>query len=127
MHEQNMAIVKGLVPVAWADGRFADQEKQVIEGLIQAFGASEQEAAELRAWAEKPRGLEDIPITDLSSDDRRVLLQHAVLLSYADGDYSEPEKRLIEGMVAKLRIPPDEAKQLLEAAGERAKRYMNLL
>ncbi len=127
MHEQNMAILKGLVPVAWADGHFADQEKEVIEGLIQAFGASEQEAADLRAWAEKPRGVDDIPITELSADDRRVLLQHAVFLSYADGDYSAPEEKLIGSMVEKLRIPANEAKQLLETAAERAKRYLNLL
>jgi hypothetical protein len=25
MHEENLAILKGLIPVAWADGDFADQ------------------------------------------------------------------------------------------------------
>ena len=127
MHEENLAILKGLIPVAWADGTFADQEQEVIEGLLQAFEATPEEAEEVRAWAKTPRGVDDIPITDLSFDDRRVLLQHAVFLSHADGDYSEPEKKLIDAMVKKLRIPEDEAKPLLEVAAERAKRYMNLL
>ena len=30
MHEQNMAIVKSLVSVAWADGVFADEEKDMV-------------------------------------------------------------------------------------------------
>ena len=92
-----------------------------------AFEATPEEAAEMREWASVPRTVDDIPLTDLSFDDRRVLLQHAVLLSHADGDPSKPEQELIEAMTKKLRIPDDEAKSLLATATERAKRYMNLL
>ena len=127
MHEENKAILMSLVPVAWADGKFADQEKEVLDALLEAFGATEDEAAELRNYAETPRTVEDIPITELSFDDRRVLLQHAVFLSYADGDPSEPEVKLIDEMVEKLRIPGDEASALREAASDRAKRYLNTL
>lgn len=127
MHEQNMAILKGLVPVAWADGRFADEERQVIEALLDAFQASPEEAEQLYLYAETPRTVDDIPISDLDANDRRVLLQHAVFLSHVDGDPSEPERALIEQMAKLMRIPDDEAKLLLEAADERAKRYMNML
>jgi uncharacterized tellurite resistance protein B-like protein len=127
MHEENKAILMSLVPVAWADGKFADQEKEVLDALLEAFGATEDEAADLRNYAEVPRTVEDIPITELSFDDRRVLLQHAVFLSYADGDPSEPEVKLIDEMVEKLRIPADEANALREAASDRAKRYLNTL
>jgi tellurite resistance protein len=37
MHIQNLAILKGLVTVAWADGRLAGEEKEVLEALLQAF------------------------------------------------------------------------------------------
>ncbi len=127
MHEENMAILKALVPVAWADGKFADQEKEVLDALLEAFGASDEEAIELRTYAETPRNVDDIPITDLSFDDRRVLLQHAVFLSFADGDPSDPEVKLIDAMVEKLRIPSEEATALREAASDRAKRYLNVL
>jgi len=127
MHDENLAILRGLVPVAWADGTFAEPEKEVIEGLLQAFEATPEEAEQVREWAKTPRTADDIPVSELSYDDRRVLLQHAVLLSHADGDPSKPELDLIAAMVTKLRIPADEAKALLEAATERAKRYMNLL
>ncbi len=127
MHEDNKAILKALVPVAWADGKFAEQEKEVLDALLEAFGASAEEAEEIRDYASTLRTVDDIPITDLSYDDRRILLQHAVFLSHADGDPSPPEQELIAQMIAKLRIPPQEAAALREAAEGRAKRYVDTL
>jgi hypothetical protein len=56
-----------------------------------------------------------------------VLLQHAVLLSYVDGVQAESEKKYIEALCGKLKIPDEEAKQLIEGAEARAKRFLNLL
>lgn len=127
MHDQNKAIIKSLVAVAWADGVYADEEKQVLEGLLEAFEATDEEAEELRKYAETRKTVEDVPITDLSYDDRRVLLQHAVLLSYADGEPSEAEMKCIDEMVEKLRISESEANTLREIATERAKRLQQQL
>ncbi|MCL2822634.1 MAG: TerB family tellurite resistance protein [Polyangiaceae bacterium] len=127
MDDQNKAILKALVTVAWADGVFAEEEKQVLEALLDAFEASPEEAEELRAYASTPRTADDIPVTDLSYDDRRVLLQHAVFLSFVDGDQSDPEVKLIDKMVQKLRIPSEEATALRDVATARAKRYINAL
>jgi tellurite resistance protein len=127
MHEQNLAILKGLVSVAWADGRIADEELEVIEALLQAFEASPSEAAEVRVYAKSHRTLDDIPITELSFDDRRVLLQHAVLLTYIDGEQHEQEKKLLDELCERLRIPGVEAAGLIVAAEERAKKFLNLL
>lgn len=127
MHEQNMAIVKSLVSVAWADGVFADEEKDMVEALIAAFEATDEEARQIRAYAAEKRTLDDIPITDLSTDDRRVLVQHAVLLTYVDGTQAESEKKFIDALCEKLRIPEPEATQLVDAAAARAKRFLNML
>lgn len=127
MHDQNMAILKGLVSVAWADGRVADEELEVIEALLDAFEATTSEAHELRTYAKTPRSIDDIPLTDLSYDDRRVLLQHAVLLTYIDGEQHEKEKKLLEDLCEKLRIPSHEAKGIIDAASQRAKGFLNLL
>jgi tellurite resistance protein len=127
MHDQNMAIVKSLVSVAWADGVFAAEEKDMVEALIAAFEANDQEAEEIRRYAETRRTLDDIPVTDLSSDDRRVLVQHAVLLTYVDGTQSEREREFIDALCERLRLPADEARSLVDAAGARARRFLNLL
>jgi uncharacterized tellurite resistance protein B-like protein len=127
MHDQNLAILKGLVSVAWADDRIAEEELEVIEALLDAFGASASEAVEVRTYAKVKRTLDDVPLTDLSHDDRRVLLQHAVLLTYIDGEQHETEKKLLEELCERLRIPAMEAKGLMDTAGERAKNFLNLL
>jgi tellurite resistance protein len=127
MHEQDRAILKSLVSVAWADGRVSREETELIEALLESFEASPEEAAEIRAYAKEPRSLADIPVSELSSDDRRILLQHAVLVTYIDGKQSPEEKALLAELCDKLRIPADEAKGLLGAAEGRAKRFMDLL
>ena len=122
-----MAILKGLVSVAWADGHVADEEKEVIEALLDAFEASPSEAQEVRSYAKSPRSIDDIPITDMSFDDRRVLLQHAVLLTYIDGEQHEKEKKLLDDLCEKLRIPTVEARGIIDQATARAKNFLNLL
>ncbi len=127
MHDQNMAILKGLVSVAWADGRVAEEEVEVIEALLDAFEATPSERTEVRRYAEEPRSLNDIPLTDLSFDDRRVLLQHAVLLSYIDGEQHIKEKELLDQLCSKLNIPDAEAKALMTAAETRAMELLHVL
>src|SRR5215472_943906 len=126
MHEQDLAIVKALVPLAWADGTYAAREKEMIEALLDAYSADDVEKKKILDYAATKRTLDDIEVQDLSADDRRVLLQHAVLLSFADGDQTPDEVEFIQALAKKLRIPDDECKSLMTAGAERAKKYLNL-
>jgi uncharacterized membrane protein YebE (DUF533 family) len=127
MHAQNMAIVKSLVSVAWADGKFDDDEHRMVGALIDAFEATPEQAKELREYASTPKTLDDIPLEDLSEDDCRVVLQHAVLLTFVDREQDETEKKFIEALVPRLGIPEAEAKSLIELSVGRSKRFLNLL
>ena len=127
MHEQNLAIIKGLVCVAWADGRIAGEETEILESLLDAFGATPTERREVRLFAKEERTLSDIPIHDLSGDDRRVLLQHAVLLTFVDGEQHAKEKQLLDDLCGALHVPMLEAKAILGAAEERARGMLSLL
>ncbi len=127
MHEEDKAILKSLVSVAWADGRVTSEENDIIEALLQAFDATPEDTAEMRAYAKTRRTLADIPLTELSADDRRLLVQHAVLLTFIDGAQSPDEKTLLAQLCEKLRIPANEATSLLSAAESRAKRFLDLL
>lgn len=127
MHEQNVAILKGLVAVAWADGDFADSEQQALDGLLAAFGASDEEAKDLRDYAKVPRKLEDIPLKELSSDDRRMLYSHAVLLTWVDGSQHVKEKEFLENLAKHLRLTDEEKKTIETSSSERAKKYLKLL
>jgi uncharacterized membrane protein YebE (DUF533 family) len=127
MHDQDIAIVKALVPVAWADGVFAETEKQMLDALLDAYKASDREKEVLREYAEKRRTLDDIDMQELSSDDRRTLFQHAVLLTFADGDQSPEEVTFLTALGQKLRIPDEEREVLMEVGAHRAKKYLHLI
>ncbi|HVJ92949.1 MAG TPA: TerB family tellurite resistance protein [Labilithrix sp.] len=127
MIEEEFAIVRGLVPVAWADGTFAEKEKEMLEALLEAYGANDAQKQELREYAKEKRTLEDINLQELSASDRRVLLQCAVLLTFADGEQHVSESKLLVELAAKLRIPADEAKQVIAEAEARAKKNLSLL
>lgn len=127
MHQQDLAILKGLVAVAWADGRVVAEESEIMTSLLDAFGATPTERREIQLYAKDTRTLADIPIHELSHDDRRVLLQHAVLLSFVDGAQHEREKKLIDDLCETLHIPALEAKGIVSAAEERARGMLGVL
>ena len=127
MHEQEFAVVRALVPVAWADGEFGDKEKEMLEALLDAYEATEEEKSKLRDYAKEKRTLDDIDLQELSAGDRRVLLQQAVLLTFADGVQHPAESEFLTALAAKLRVPADEAKAVMTAAEERAKTHLDLL
>jgi uncharacterized tellurite resistance protein B-like protein len=127
MHEQDLAIVTALVSVAWADGVFADQERQMLSALLEAYRATAEERDAITAYAAQRRTLADIDPQELSADDRRILLQHAVLLTFADGHQATEEAEMIAALSAKLRIPEQEAKALIGASVARAKSSLHLL
>lgn len=127
MHEETYAIIQALVPVAWADGDFAEKEKEMLDALLDAYEATPEEKTKLQEYAKEKRTLDDINLQDLSAGDRRVLLQHAVLLSFADGEQHPAESKLIADLATKLRIPDDEAKAVVTEAEARAKKNLNLL
>ena len=127
MDDHQEAMVKSLVAVAWADGRVEAEETEVIEALISAFDIQGQDADMIREYAKQPRTIDDVPLTELSAHDRRMLLQHAVILTYIDGKQSDDEVKVLDALVNKLNLPEDEAKELLTSAGDRAKRLLDLL
>lgn len=127
MHEQNLAIVKGLVCVAWADGKIAGEEAELIEALLQVFQATPSEAHEIRLFAKQPRALEDVPLTDLAAEDRRVLLHYAVLITFVDREQTAAEKEFLGRLAARLRLPGEEAERIVAAAEAQAQSLVHLL
>lgn len=127
MQVENVAILKSLVSVAWSDGDFGDAEKEMIDALLVAFDADETESSEIRAYAAQKRGLEDIPLDQLTNDDLRVLVQHAVLLTFIDGTQNAKEREFVERMAHYIGLSHEESTHLIASAEARAKRNLRLL
>ncbi len=108
--------LKLLVALAWADGRVDKEEMEVVEALLDAYGADDGEVQEIRDWAGEKRSLDDVDISGMDMNDLTSVLQHAVLLTYIDGEQSETEIKLLKDFIAKLGMTMEEAEPILMAA-----------
>ncbi len=123
MTPKEKTIVKSLVVVAWADGTVKEPEQGMIEGLLWAFGASEDDEKEILEYAKKKRSLkDDIPVSDLEKDDRELLIAHAALMTHADGKQTKAEEKVLDSLCELLGYSKAEAKPIVVAARDRAKK-----
>ena len=114
-------IVRSLVAVAWADGKLEAPESGVIEGLLCGFDATPEEEQEILDYAKSRRTFQDdIPLAELSREDRELLLANAALLTHADGEQSPQEKALLDRLIEVLGFTAAEAGEILESSGDGA-------
>ena len=119
--------LKLLVALAWADGRVDEEEMEVVEAMLDAYGADGDEAQEIRDWAGEKRSLDEVDVSGMDMNDLTAVLQHAVLLTYIDGEQSETEVKLLKDFIAKLGLSMDEAEPILMAAEHFTKQLLHEL
>jgi tellurite resistance protein len=127
MQEQEHAMIHALVAAAWSDNDFADAERDMLRALLDAYDATAEERRALETFASVKRTLADIDVQCLSAGDRRLVLQHAVLLSFADGKQSADESEFLRELAAHMRIESAEATSLIALASDRARKRIALL
>jgi uncharacterized tellurite resistance protein B-like protein len=120
MTPTEISIVKSLVAIAWADGKYREPEEGMIDSLLWAFGASDEEEAELREYASKKRTLQDVPVDELGDEEKELLLAHAALLTHADGKQTAAELKLLGALVERIGMSEDQAQPIIERAREKA-------
>lgn len=122
MTPREKAIVEALVAVAWADGELQAPEAGVIEGLLSGFDASPEEEREILEWAQAPRSLRDVSMSQLDRDDKELLLGNAALLVQADGVESPAEHALIKKLATILELPDDDTREIVASVRDGARR-----
>lgn len=121
-------IVKSLVAVAWADGTVKEPEAGMIDSLLWAFGASDEDESEIKEFAKKKRTIkDDVPLDALDAKDRELLLSHAALLTHADGKQTKAEEKLLKDLADHLGITGAALKPIVEHARERAEKLASKL
>jgi tellurite resistance protein len=113
--------IKTLIAVAWADGRVGDDEKEVIETLLDAYGVADDEADKIRTWAGTRRTLEQLDLKGLEEVDRILLLQQAVFVTYIDGVQTDQELELLRDLGQRLGLENSRATELIRSTTARAK------
>jgi CRP-like cAMP-binding protein len=101
--------MRGLLTVAWADGQFDPEEKQVIEQLVQTDLCPNSDLGTLQpiTGPELAAGLADEAAIGEN------FLRMAVIVALANGTYSESEERVLQEFCKALRRPSD----ILQALG----------
>ena len=95
----------------------------MIDSLLWAFGASDEDEAEVREFAKKKRTIkDDVPLDALAGSDRELLLAHAALLTHADGKQTKAEEKLLKDLADHLGISGPDAKRIAEEARSRAEK-----
>ncbi|MFO0661254.1 MAG: hypothetical protein U0165_15690 [Polyangiaceae bacterium] len=121
MTPNDMRILKALVAVAWADGKVQASETHVLENLLAGFDANDAEKSEIRVYAKQPRSLDaDIPVAELTAEDRETLLANAAVLVGADGKKTDEEKAILEKLGSLLKFSADQAHAIIESAADGA-------
>jgi tellurite resistance protein len=114
-------IVKSLVAVAWADGKVEQVETAVIAGLLCGFDATQEEEREILDYAKEQRSLEaDIPLGELTVEDREILFANAALLTNADGEQTADEKAVLDKLVGVLALPAKDVEVILDSVRDGA-------
>lgn len=114
-------VVKSLIAVAWADGKVESSESRVVEGMLAGFDATPEEEAELIEYAKSPRSLEkDVPVSELTTEEKELLLSNAALLALADGKQTLDEARALSHLVRVLKLGDAESRRIISEAKDGA-------
>jgi uncharacterized membrane protein YebE (DUF533 family) len=113
--------IQALIATAWADGRVGDDEQEVIETLLDAYGVMGEEAGRIRDWAKTRRTLDQLDFAGMAEVDKVLLLQQAVFVTYIDGVQTDQELALLHELSGKLGLEKGRADELIEHTTARAK------
>ena len=109
---QPLQICKFLCGVAWADADIDEGERAYILNLAQLMGLTNAELEKVNGWLELPPDPHDIAPSRLSIEDKRDLIQQALILVNIDGQVTLHEERLIKLLSKTLRLDVEELEEL---------------
>ncbi len=113
--------IQALIATAWADGRVGDDEQEVIETLLDAYGVVGDDAGRIREWAKTRRALDQLDFGGLAEVDKVLLLQQAVFVTYIDGVQTDEELKLLHELGRRLELDQSRANELIRTTTARAK------
>ncbi|PJE28914.1 Uncharacterized conserved protein, tellurite resistance protein B (TerB) family [Pseudooceanicola antarcticus] len=124
--EVAMGMMRTSIAMAAVDGQLAGSERVVIRAIAREIGSHDLDdrgvekiflhfISDSSALAQEVAALAAL----LNAGEARQLLKFAAMVAYADGDLSEAETAVLDGLCRDLQIPPrDRSIQLQVAFGE---------
>lgn len=95
-----MSHVRNLVALAYADGKFSDEEKQYVANVATEVGMT---ADEMKLIINDPEGIRfEMPSNDIEKLEQ---IYDLILLMMIDGELNENEMIFCRAMAIKMKIP----------------------
>lgn len=114
MQEKDIAVIKGLIQVMWADGELAEAEREMLGGILVNMGCSAEELQEIAGMLQEPPSVDTL-LKDLPDKESRCdVIKIVYAMALADDDYAESEDKFIKKLAEKLEITPKELETLKE-------------
>jgi len=111
--KQKRAFIALACKVAWADGVVQDEERSQIAALLNRFGAPVTEA-ELDSWLTS--GAPSAELAELPPAMSEMFIYEAWKLVESDGDVSDKEIKLIEGLLGRVEKKPSGGQKIGQIA-----------
>ncbi|MBX3217164.1 MAG: TerB family tellurite resistance protein [Labilithrix sp.] len=84
-----------LITMAWADGRLDDQEREGVRAAASVFNLTKELRERLDQLLEKPIGIDELLVDDLSARDKAFAYVAAAWLAGVDDDVHAKEEELL--------------------------------
>ena len=105
-HGEAELIAQAMLTVARADGDIHDHELAMLASFYVEFIGGDAE--EIKRFATEPNLETQIAALGIKTDMvAKLLLKTCILCAYADGEYHEEEKKVIDSFAEALRIDKD--------------------
>jgi uncharacterized membrane protein YebE (DUF533 family) len=108
------AVVRTMVAAALADGELDAREKQAIESRLEESGLAPEQVQRIHKDLVLPPSTGELAKMVSDRDERRTLFRFAALVTEADQQVSEVERRWLEQLAGALGIEAEERARLEE-------------
>jgi uncharacterized membrane protein YebE (DUF533 family) len=105
-----------LITMAWADGHLDDQEKDGVRAAASVFNLTKELRDRLEELLQKPIGLDELLVDELSARDKAFAYVAAAWLSGVDDNVHAKEQELLDKLAMTLGFTAERRKELAQIA-----------
>jgi uncharacterized tellurite resistance protein B-like protein len=102
MEQLIKGILQGVLAMSLCDGELQAEERKLLRTLAERFSLSEEDLAEALGDA-RTQDVDGLR-TRLDHEDRKVVLQYAIMAAYADGHMDQKEQEFLSHLEARFGL-----------------------
>lgn len=121
MDQREKEIVKALIQLAWADGRWTPNEEALVGLILARIGLSTDEIEALKSQYRDPTELAELERVIPDKPRRLNAMRLLLAVAYADLDVPDEEALYLGKMATRLGISPAELEGLMEETVQRGR------